>query len=214
MNYAAIYDRNWKAEQTSINQMKVLCQEQYERAYKDAQKKRQPKARTRFKDLPEGEVAELREHFTSGALYQNIIRLEEEIKLEKENHQKILNKLATKVEMKPEQCMHRVKVASSHPYASVGYGACKYGEGVLLPYVDHLEAMGVECHIRQVNYSPGHGGFGGCASAEYELWVNIPAWQFDAASRTLSIEDAVASWKRRAINPLVYNPFFGDWARL
>ncbi|MHC4296455.1 MAG: hypothetical protein ACYS7Y_04070 [Planctomycetota bacterium] len=213
MNYAAIYDRNWDAEEKSIKSMKALLQEQYARAIKAKQKERQPRARTKFKDLPPEIIEEIREHYMQSALYKEVIRLEEAIKVEKANHQKILNKLATKVEMKPEPCMHRVRVSSSYAYASVGFGACKYGEGVLVPYVDHLEAMGVECHIRQVNYVPGH-GFGGCPSANYELWVNVPPWQFDAASRTLKMEDAVASWKKRQINPLVYNPFFGDWARL
>lgn len=213
MNYAKVYARNWDAETKSLHEMKTLLQAQYERAIQDAQKKRQPKKRANFAPLPDGELKDIRDHFLGSALYKEIGRLEAEINQEKENHQKILYKLAPLVKAEPEQCMHMLKSSSSHGYSSQGYGATTYAKGVLVPYQDRLESLGFEVHIREVNYQPGRGTFG-CTSATYELWANCPAWMFDAISRCLSMEDAVASWKRRAINPLVYNPYLGDWARL
>lgn len=211
--YAAVYDRTFTDERKSIRAMQANLEEQYRDAIQAEQKKRQPRKRKHFDPLPRDVQAEITEHFRSSAAYQEITRLEAEIDREEKNRETLLNTLAEHVAFVPEQCMHRVKVSSSYGYSSQGYGAMKYAKGVLEPYADRLAALGFEVYIRQVNYQPGTGQFA-CPSADYELWVNCPPWMFDAASRLVTMGDAVDSWKRRCINPLVYNPFLPDWARL
>lgn len=212
-SYAAVYDRDFTDERKSILAMQQNLDAEYRAAILAEQKKRQPRKRTHFEPLADAIQEEILERFRSSATYKEIMRLDAEVDREKENREKLLTAMAEGVVFEPVECMHRVKFSSSYGYSSQGYGAMRYAKGVLEPHADHLRGLGFEVHIREVNYQPGTGQFA-CPSADYELWANCPPWMFDAASRRLTLGAAVDSWKARQINPLVYNPFLPDWARL
>lgn len=212
-SYRAIYERNWTDEYKSLQAMRSQLQAEYDAALLAEKKKRQPRARTNFKPLPEDVARGILNCFQGSEAYKEILRLEAEIDHEKENRERILAAAAEYVVFEPAQCMHRVKTSSSYSYSSQGYGAMRYAKGALEPYADHLRGLAFDVHIREVNYRPAQGPWG-CSSADYELWANCEPWMFDAAARTLTMGAAVASMKARSINPLVYNPFLGDWARL
>ena len=213
MSYQAIYDRNWDAERKSLHAMRTQLEAEYRAAILAEQKRRQPRARVNFKPLPDDVAQGILGRFRSSAMYQEILRLEEEIDQETKNRERLLDASAKDVVFEPVQCMHRVKVSYSSGYSSQGYGNCTYAKGELESYADHLRGLGFAVYIRETNYRPAEGQWG-CSSCDYELWADCPPWMFDAASRTLTMGAAVASMKTRCIDPMVYDPILPDWARL
>jgi len=211
--YREVYERDYTDEQNSLFELRLLAQRNYEAALLAEKKRRQPRAKVRFKDLPKDVVTEIRDRFLNGPLVAEINRLDAEVKAEKERRERLLNLMAPTVEMKPEDCMHRVKTTTSLSYGSQGYGAQAYARGALEPIMDHMKRLGFVAEIRRTNFRRGTGQFA-IDHADFELWVNCPPWMFDAAYRRLSLKDAVASMKARCINPLVYNPFLPDSCRL
>lgn len=211
MNYQKIYDRNWNDELKSLSAMRRQLQADYEAAILAEKKRRQPRARVNFHPPPDDVAQEILDTFMSSPMYQEILRLEAEIKREKDNRERLLDAAAGYVTFEPVECMHRLKTSSS--YSTQGYGAMTYAKGALEPYADHLRGLGFTVHIRETNQQPPQGQWG-CASADYELWADCPPWMFDAARRTLTLGSAINSMKHRCINPLVYNPFLPDWCRL
>lgn len=209
--YQKVYALNWDDEYDSLRAIRKQTNDQYKDALRAEQKKRQPRARVHFKPLPEEVGAAIRDMILEGPLCQEILRLEAELQAEQARRKTLLGIMADGVEPKHDNCMHRVSTSSSHTYGP--QGAMGYAKGELEPWLDMLEAMGFDCHIRQVGYRRGKGMFA-CDSADYELWANCPEWMFDALSRGLSLDTAIDSMKRRAINPLVYHPFLGDRGRL
>ncbi len=209
MNYQAIYNRNLDAERKSLSVISKQLQADYEAALLAEKKKRQPRARVNFKPLPEDVAQEILARFKASAMYQEFIRLDQEIDREKENRETLLNAAAKDVVFEPVECMHRLRVSYSASYSSQGYGDCTYAKGALEPYADHLRGLGFEVYIRETNYRPAEGQWG-CASADYELWANCEPWMFDAACRTLTVGAAVDSMKARLLNPLVYDPILPD----
>jgi hypothetical protein len=209
VSYAAIYDRDFTDEYESLRALREQAQTDYEDRIRAEQKRRQPRARVRFKPLPDDVMERLRDEVLSEPLCQEINRLETELEEEKERREKLLEAMAPQVAMKPDDAMHRVKTSSSYTYSTQGYGAMKYARGVLEPIADHLERLGFEVYIRQVNFRRGTGSFA-TDHADYELWASCPPWMFDAAYRRLTLDDAVASMKRRCLNPRVYNPFLPE----
>ena len=214
MSYAAIYDRNWTDEYESLRAMRQKLQSQFDEMQRAEQRRRQPRKKKNFDPLPVEVQEEMVKEIKSSAMWAEVERLEAEIKREKKDREKLLETFAPHVEMKPDKGrMCRLKTSSSCTYASQGYGAMKYAKGILEPLLDMLVAHGFEAYIRQTNYHRGTGRFA-VDHCDYELWANCPPWMFDAACRQLSLADAVASMKRRCINPLVYNPFLPESCRL
>jgi hypothetical protein len=210
--YQKVYALNWDDEYKSLRALRKEANDLYKDALRAEQKKRQPRARVHFKPLPDEVVGEIRDSILEGPLVREINRLEAELKAEQARRKTLLAMMADGIEPKHDNCMHRVSTSSSYTYNSQGYGAMGYAKGELEPWLDMLEAMGFDCHIREVNYKPPQGMFG-CGSADYELWANCPEWMFDALSRGLSLDTAIDSMKRRGRNPLVYNPFLGERGR-
>jgi len=211
--YQEAFDRSFDDEYKSLRRLQELVQEDFAGLLLAEQKRRQPRARVRFKDLPVCVMAQIRDEVKQSPVYKEIERLTTVLAAEEIRHGKLLQRMAPHVEMRPDTCWHLLKTSHSDSYRSQGYGALMYGRGVLEPLLDMLERLGFDTHIRQVNFQRGTGMFA-IDHANYELWANCPPWMFDAAYRCLSLYDAVASMKRRCINPLVYNPFLPDECRL
>ncbi len=211
--YKATFARDFTAEYQSLRRLRELAQEEFKGRLLAEQKRRQPRARVRFKDLPGDVLIQIRDEMKQSPIYKKIERLTKEVGDDQDRRWKLLEKLAPHVKMDPDACWHRLRTSHSGTYGSQGYGAMKYAEGILVPLVDMLERRGFECHIRQINYQRGTGMFA-IDHADYELWANCQPWMFDAAHRCLSLSDSVESLKRRGINPLVYNPFLPEEYRL
>jgi len=211
--YQAIYQTSYNDMRANLQALREQAQAQYDERVYAGQKKRQPQARTIFNPLPEEVATEIRNDILNSPLGQEILQLDAELGNLQIRRENLLDVLAPEVEFKPDGCMHRLKIASSHTYSSQGYGAKKYARGELLPLVDRLEVLGFTAHVRTVNERHSASLFS-VDHADFELWADCEPWMFDAMVRTLSLTDAVASMKQRALNPLVYNPFLPGSCRL
>jgi hypothetical protein len=211
--YKSVFEQNFNDEHESLRAMRNTLQGRYDDMRLAEQKRRQPRKRKHFDPLPEDVQQAMIDEVKSSDMWKQMEALEVQLEVEKCNRETLLNKTAERVEMIPDDAMHRLKVSMSYSYGSQGYGAMKYARGALEPYFDMLARHGFEVHIRQANYHRETGAFA-VDHCDYELWANCALWMFDAAQRCLTLGDAIDSMKRRCVNPLVYNPFLPDWARL
>jgi hypothetical protein len=212
--YQVVFNRDWDDEYKSLHDMRKQLQDQCDERLHAERKKRQPRKRVHFDPLPEDVVKAIVDDIKSSPMFLEVERLEAEVEREKTEREKYLDFAAGKIGMEPDpNAMHRLQGSTSLSYGSQGYGAMKYARGVLEPLLDMLEGHGFDAHIQSTNHRRGTGTFA-IDHCDYELWANCPDWMFDAAHRGLSLADAVASMKRRCINPLVYNPFLPDDCRL
>jgi hypothetical protein len=212
--YQVAFERNWNDEYKSLHSMRKQLQDQCDERIHAEHKKRQPRKRVHFDELPEGVAKAIVDDIKASPMYVELERLEAEVDQERKERDGYLDFASDKIKMEPNpNAMNWLKTSSSCSYGSQGYGAMKYAKGVLEPLLDMLLAHGFEAHIRQTNHHRGMGAFA-IDHCEYELWANCPPWMFDAAHRCLSLADSIASLKRRCINPLVYNPFLPDECRL
>ncbi|MHC4297974.1 MAG: hypothetical protein ACYS7Y_11775 [Planctomycetota bacterium] len=214
MSYESVYTRQWDDEYRSLRDMRHLAQERFNEAIKAEQKRRQPRARTRFKDLPPEVYAKIREEALNSPLVREVHRLKAELEREKETKEKLLRQMAPQVAMVPDtDAWHHVASRSSGSFSSQGYGAMKYAKGDLEVMQDMLRSRGFDSYIRMRNYRKGTGIFA-IDHCDYELWANCPKWMYDAATRTYPMSAAVESMKARCLNPFVYNPFLPEECRL
>jgi len=213
--YKATFDRDFTAEYQGLRRLREIVQRDFTGRLLAEQKRRQPRARVRFKDLPEDVLIRIRDEMKQSPVYKEIERLTKAVGDEQDRREKLLKKLAPWVATKPDPMVfYRLKTSTSLSYATQGYGAMKYAKGSLEPLRDMLVALGFTVYISRVGYHRGTGMFA-IDHADYVLWANCPPWMFDAAHRCLSLDDSVASLKRRCINPLVYHPMgLPEWARL
>jgi hypothetical protein len=212
--YQEAYGRNWDDEYDSLHAMQKQLQDQCDDRIYIEQKKRQPRKRVHFDQLPPEVANAIVDGIKSSAMYLEVERLADEVEAEKKVREGLLDTMARSVGMVPDQtCSYRLQTVSSGTYGSQGYGAMKYARGALEPLLDMLEGHGFTARILAVNCHRGTGQFG-IDHCDYALWANCPPWMFDAANRCLSLHDWADSLKRRCVNPLVYNPFLPDFCQL
>jgi len=212
--YREAYTRGWDDEYDSLRAMREHLSAWFKRLIYEEQKRRQPRKRVHFAPLPDHVRQPMLDEVKSSSMWAEMVRLQAHVEAGKDRQEKLLTHMAPGIELKPDlDFMQVLETSSSYTYGSQGYGAMKYAKGFLEPLLDMLVAHGFDAHIRQTNYGRGKGMFA-IDHCDYELWANCPKWMFDAAHRCLSLADAVASMKRRCINPLVYNPFLPDSCRL
>jgi hypothetical protein len=94
-------------------------------------------------------------------------RLCDELEAEEDRQDKLLNKLAPRVELKPHETMYQVGQVSVDAPRPPNTDSMAY----LSPIKEMLEGHGFETYIRL--------GFGN----QYELWANCPPWMVDAIDR-------------------------------
>jgi hypothetical protein len=206
--YAKVYANDNQGERGQLRAAKRQAQADFDARILDEQKRRQPRARKNFKMLPDETLEAIREEF-SGTV-ERIKQIEKQLDDADERREQLFSELAPMVHMEPCAASHRLQTSSSYTYSTQGWGAMKYAKGVLVPLEDHLKRLGFEVHIRQVNHKRIGSGSFSTDHCEWELWANCEPWMFDAAERLLTLDEAVASWKSRSINFLVYNPFLAD----
>lgn len=169
---------------------RIAAQAEWSERCEAEQKRRQPRARKKFKPLDEEWLAELRRELF--AKY-DVDAVENRCTELRDEREKRLAELAPQVEIGPAgDAAVRVKTSSTSTYRSQTQPH-HYAKAALKPLEAVLTAHGVPCHIRLVGY-------------DYELWAECPAWMADAAERTLTWE-TISKAIGRTTNPKVLFPF-------
>jgi len=211
--YKSVYNRNWVDDRKSLADIREMLEAQLSGLIRSEQKRRQPRQRKIFDDLPPGKRIELVEEIKASRLWEEHDRLRSIVDAEEQRRESLLGKYCEKVTHKPLKYFNRLKVVSSYGYSSQGYGAIKYAEGTLFPLKDRLESLGYETHVSKSNIVRSSGTFS-VDHCDCVLWGNCEPWAFDAAKRSLTLSEMIESFKSRQLNPLVYNPSLPDWCRL
>lgn len=213
--YKSVFDRDFTGSTNSLRAMQGLLQDKLDILVRMEQKKREPRQRKHFERLPKEEYDKLVEEVKNCPMWGEQDRLAELIKGDQDRKERLLQELYPKVRHCPIDQFNLLKTSSSYSYATQGYGAMKYAEGVLSPLMDFLPTLGYSVHLRKVRceqVSAGHSM--SIDHATFELWANCELWAYDAAKRSLKLPAIIQSLKDRQINPLVYHPGLPDWCRL
>jgi len=180
------------------------AQDALDEAFLAEQKRRQPRAKKRFKPLPEDVHNEIYEKHR-----EPFMALYKQFELYKELLNEQLDKLAHTVLFIRDPCvMNRVKVSCSSTFSSQGYGAHTYAKGALLPLKATLDKLGFTTHIRAVVITRGRTAIIGdpYVVTDYELWADAPHWMVCAAKYKQTITEAANLLAKERLHPQVIYP--------
>ena len=106
---------------------------------------------------------------------------------------------------------YRLYASTADDYRSQGWGAIGYAQGDAEWQAIRLRNGGFTVQVERTNDRAGwdaHGSY--LASADFEVWANAQAWQFDALRRQPQSARAFAQWcwcQPDSLNPRVYASF-------
>jgi hypothetical protein len=180
--------------------------ESYEKAHKvlvrREQKKRQPRARKRFKDLDLEIKREL-----AAPLLRKLHRLYASLDAGVRTVEHLLVAYADGVAFPPQKEFILVMSRSTYDFHTQGLGASTYAKGRLELEKACLEKYGFRCEIREER--TGKSDRWGIRPMKYELWANCPAGVLEARKywKGLTLDEMfVVSKTKGALNLRVYSP--------
>lgn len=189
-----VWDRRTAVE----NEYRELCVAE--------QKRRQPKKKKNFADLPEEWYEPLRQELLLKCRYAED---EATIKKMKEDRQKLLAELADSVELIGDPLnWWKVETSCTSTYSTQTCPG-KYAKAIIQPLHDYLNSKGLIAEIRWSLWFTAQGRYSTGDTGEYQVWANCPLWMADAAERQITWEFMSRSMGR-TVNLKVYNPFMSD----